>query len=817
MKPRCDECPLAAYWSERGEWSPVPSELNTTETLVVGEFPSKQDTTYQRPFSGANGVELLDALAAVGRGRKDVSWVNVCACRFPYDKPDDFLASLRKTNRTRKRKGQDLIPTPMECCRPLLQEALDQHANVITLGSLAAKAVLPGNPNLGGIRGGPTLADGRKVLPAHDPSFISYRAEWRNIFRRDIAKAFRYFDDNLNWVSPRTFMEPTPQQLQKFLRECRDNRTPVAYDVETDSIEAMTANLRCIGIGTADAVYIVPFCTIAGEFTFYPGEAYAQMREVLVWFFTDAGILKVGHNAGYYDRIVIEQHLDITPAPLLDTILLHKLARSEYPHSLGHIGSVETDVPAWKSEHTATSAQTDLELWRYCATDVAVTARIVKILMSQSRQRKQLPLYRTDQALQNMCVGMHRLGVRIDEKRREVHEKKLLIEQAEQYGILAHHLGESFNPNSHNQVRRLLFDKWTLPAHTYTSTGEPSTNAATLRWLTANPILEEHQRPIVDALRRYRKVTKLLDTYVNKLAPDAGWVDSDGFVYPDYNVHGTVSGRFSSSNPNFQNIPYSLRNIFVPAPGMVFVGADFDQLELRFASALSGATHYLDAFEQQEIDPHNLTGDMMFGPSFWDAEGAPELKMEKGKGQFKKLRDLAKTICFASLYGASPPKVHELLMQAEDKEGNLLYAHYGIREVRALHRRWLRAAPQFKVWWESQVDFWRRNGYVEEPVLKRRRYFWEEDFNAIVNFPVQAGGFSVVALGMLDLIQEIPFVPSERIGIVNQLHDAVLLQVPEHRAHDTQRIITECLTRKLDGLPVTFTAEAHIGESWDQV
>ena len=156
-------------------------------------------------------------------------------------------------------------------------------------------------------------------------------------------------------------------------------------------------------------------------------------------------------------------------------------------------------------------------------------------------------------------------------------------------------------------------------------------------------------------------------------------------------------------------------------------------------------------------------------------------------------------------------------MQAEDKEGNLLYSHYGIREVRALHRRWLRAAPQFEAWWEAQLDFWRRTGYIEEPVLKRRRYFWEEDFNAIVNFPVQAGGVSVVALGMLDLIQEIPFVPSERIGIVNQLHDAVLLQVPENRAHDTQRIITECLTRKLDGLPVTFTAEAHIGESWDQV
>lgn len=817
MKPRCDECPLAAYWSERGEWTPVPSELHKTSTLIVGEFPSKQDTTYGRPFAGNNGVELLEALAQVGRKRKDVSWTNVCACRFPDDKPDDFLASLRKTNRNRKRTGKDIIPTPMECCRPRFQHELDNHQNIITLGSLAAKAVLPGNPSLGSIRGGPTVSDTKKVLPIHDASFITYRPEWRDIFRRDIAKAFRYFEDKLNWVSPRTFMEPTPEQLLDFLEKCRKDRVPVAYDVETDSIEAMTAGLRCIGIGTPDTVYIVPFLTIGGEAQFYTGQVLAQMTSVLRWFFTDSDILKVGHNAGYYDRIVIEQHFQVTPTPLLDTILLHKLARSEYPHGLAHIGSVETDVPAWKSEHTATTAKTDTELWRYCATDVAVTARIATTLARQAKTRQQLKLYRTDASLQDMCVGMHRMGVRIDEERRQQHETTLAREQAKQLEILLTTVGENFNPNSHNQVRRLLFEKWCLPANSFTGTGEPSTDAATLRWLIANPILEDHQKPIVQALRKYRKVTKLLDTYVRKLAPDNGWVDHDGFVYPDYNVHGTVSGRFSSSNPNFQNIPFSLRNIFVPAPGMIFVGADFDQLELRFASALSDATHYLDAFEKRVIDPHNLTGDMMFGDKFWETEGAPETKIQKGSGQFKKLRDLAKTICFASLYGASAPKVHEILMQAEDKEGNLLYSHYGIREVRALHRRWLRAAPQFQAWWEQQLSFWRQHGHVQEPVLGRRRYFWDEDFNAIVNFPVQAGGFSIVALGMLDLIKEIPFDFTRRIGIVNQLHDAVLLQVPEARAHDTQRIITQCLTRKLDGLPVTFTAEAHIGDSWDQV
>lgn len=818
MEPLCEECPLCAHWMERRKWSPVPSEINPgTDIILVGEAPRMDDTTVQRPFMDAHGVEVVEALQAIGESRKSVSWANVCACRFPHDKPDNFLAALRKTNRTRVRAGKEPVPSPMDCCRPRLQAELDAHTNIITVGSLAAKAVLPGNPSLGAIRGGPTRVGTTKVLPAHAPYFIRHKPQWRSVFRGDIAKAFRYFKGKLRWENPAVFMEPSAADLRAFLEKCKASRTPVSYDVETDGIESMTCELRCIGIGTKDTVYIVPLLTIGGEPAFYLGDLREEMQEVLRWFFVDSDLIKIGHNAGYYDRIVIEQHLGVTPLPLIDTILLHKLARSEYPHGLAHIGSVETDVPAWKSEHTATTAQSDIELWRYCATDVAVTARIAPIVYEQVKQRDQLSLYSLDLKLQEMCVGMHRLGIRIDEERRKTHERTLLMDQNIQLTLIQEQVGGTFNPNSHDQVRRLLFDKWSLPAHSYTGTGEPSTNAATLRWLVANPLLDEQQRIIVNSLRKYRKVTKLLDTYVRKLSPDGGWVDSDGYVYPDYNVHGTVSGRFSSSNPNFQNIPYQLRNIFVPAPGMVYVGADFDQLELRLASALSGATHYLDAFGKREIDPHNLTGEMMFGDEFWSVDGAPDTKLGKGSGQFKSLRDLAKTICFASLYGAAPPKVHELLMQAEDKAGNLLYAHYSIREVRALHRRWLRAAPQFEAWWEQQLEYWRINGYVEEPVLRRRRYFHQEDFNAIVNFPVQAGGFSIVAQGMLDLIKEVPFIPKERRGLVNQLHDAVLLQVPEAHADTVKRIVTDCLTRRVDGLPVTFTADAHVGYSWDQV
>ena len=110
---------------------------------------------------------------------------------------------------------------------------------------------------------------------------------------------------------------------------------------------------------------------------------------------------------------------------------------------------------------------------------------------------------------------------------------------------------------------------------------------------------------------------------------------------------------------------------------------------------------------------------------------------------------------------------------------------------------------------------WRAVGCVQEVVLGRRRYFVKEDYNAILNFGVQAGGFAVVALSIIDLVENhIPFDFGQKTGLVNQLHDAVLFAVPEGDADDVKQIVTEVLTRQVDGLPVTFTAEAEIGTNW---
>lgn len=823
----CDQCPLGDYWKSRGAFNPCPSEISSTaRTIIVGPAPRKQDVAAGRAWVDHYGAEVVQSLSKLKPpvSRTDVSWANVVACRWPKDDEKSFTAILKRRNRYRKRKKKPEHPSPVKCCAARLEDDISSHQNVIPMGILATKAVLPGNPTFGAVRGGPAERAGwlpatenstlpLRILPTFHPEQVQFQPQYRPILKLDLAKAFRFFGDRLDWTDPEIIWNPDPLTLRGLIAGWKRQRQVVYYDVETIQDErlgffdALHDGLRCIGLGTEHKVVMVHFLSVDGVTRFYDEETESQIKDILSAFFTYKHITKGGQNAGYYDRIVIEQHLGVTPAPLVDTILIHHLAESEYPHGLGYIGSVHTDVPAWKAEHTAVTAQTDRELGSYCATDIVVTARVAKPLKAKMEKRQQRHLYKFSSSLQDLCVGMHRMGIRVDEGRRQVHEDKQM-EEVERWGDTIAGFAPGLNPNSHDQVRKLLFSDWALPPHQMTDGGEASTNAASLINLLSNPLVDEEQRDFISALRRYRKAQKLLSTYLLRF-PE---MTVDGYIHADWNVTGTVSGRLSASL--FQTIPWFLRDIFVPPPSCVFIEADYAAIELRMIAALSGAQFYLDAFENDLVKPHSLTAQLMFGDGIWKLEGAPKDKRLKGTGAFAKVYDAGKTLFFLSAYGGGAPMAHEKMVATEDAKGNLPYSHYNLREVRALQRRLLRNVPELKVWWEREMVHWRQHGYVEEPVLKRRRYMYEEDFNALPNFQAQAGAFAIVAKRMVKLVERIPFDFNRKVGLVNQLHDAVLFSVPEREADSMKELVKATLTTR--ALSMDFPVDIDICEHWGQ-
>lgn len=882
---RCDECPLKGLPVVPAEANLSPLErLAGKGVCIIGEAPGEQEEKIGRPFVGPSGSELDMALRMAGIKRREAHITNVMLCRPPGNKLQDFLRRISKINKERAKDDKPPIPTPMECCAPRLEEEMAGFQHFITLGKTAMTAVTGQTASIMAVRGG--MADleatertpPRKVMPTVHPAFVLRMPRWKHVFRNDIFKAGKWFRGQADWVPPNVIYHPSPAALAEFLSNPARVYT---FDIETDGIESLTANIRCIAIGDENDVMVVGLLGRDGKTRFYPPGEERKVVDVMRRFFENPAFVKAGHNAGYYDKIVLQQQWGIDPRPILDTILLHRCVESELPHGLAFVGSMYTEAPAWKTDREGNKlshdSESDAQLHEYCANDVAVTARVLRPLADQVRLRAQTEVWKMDQRIQAVCSDMHTVGMYVDQTVRLAEEKRLLARRHELLTQIRDHIGiADFNPGSVYQMREILFEKWSLTPpldeeDRFTSSGDPSTADLVLRsLLTDRSVLKDH-REFIKLVRYYRKVQKVLGTYVVKLRPwnvriedQLGWDDEDDWVdretrkryglekkgivdprtgrmHPGYNAHVAVTGRLSSSKPiNAQNFPKALRAMVVAAPGHVLVGADMDQLELRIAAARWGVQLYLRAFETGK-DPHSMTAFAVFGEAFCQAAGITADQFERpgplvgpayingkfeGSGEAKKMRDLSKAVQYASQYMAKVETVHKLICKTEipskakDGTTELPYALLPLRRVNQMRDNWLKGAPEFPAGWDAEIGDFRRQGYIREDVTGRRRDFLDGEMpNEIVNFPIQASAAGLMNRAILQLHEQIPLNKwGPGTGIINQCHDSIVVECPESEAQKVAAMLEEAMNQTHPSLPgVTFTASAAIGTTWKQV
>ena len=691
--------------------------------------PRKQDeTVYCIDVEGTHNFLTSDAV--------------VHNCRPPGNELRKLLTKISKYNKeeaakakAEKRKASPM-KTPLECCEPRLDAELGGFVNFITMGGVGTKAVTKVGGSILSLRGGLMELDrgatgvAIKVMPTVHPAFVLRQQRWAHVFRNDIAKAARWFRGMASWEPPKVTYNPGPDTLRKFLA---DPDKVYTYDIETDGIECLTAHIRCIAIGDAEEVMVIGFRRNdrprdqEGLFLDFYSEVEAfVIGAILVRFFDDEGIVKAGHNAGYYDYLVLKNQMGVECKPTIDTMLLHRNVESELPHSLAYVASLYTEAPSWKCDREgnklALGGESDEELHEYCATDVAVTARVLPPLVEQVALRDQAAVWQVDQKMQRVCADMHTVGMFVDQEKRLVEERKLLgVRHALLTDIRDRLELPSFNPGSVYQLRDVLFGQWELESHidatdlkekdTMTGGGDRSTGDLILRTLLTLRTVPRDQREVIKLIRRYRKCLKVLGTYVVKLRPSdmgahLGWDDDDDWVtqemrkkygeekrgivdprtgrmHPGYNAHVAVTGRLSSSKPiNAQNFPSAQRSIVVPQPGHVLVGADMDQVELRIAAALWQVELYLRAFAEGK-DPHSMTAFAVFGEEFCKVAGLSEQNFHRpgklvsscydARGVFLKgasqnatdMRNLSKAVQYASQYMAAVETVHQLIQKTE--------------------------------------------------------------------------------------------------------------------------------------------------------
>lgn len=721
---QCDKC----FLLNRREGAPVPPEMNEgAVAIIVAEAPGREECTYGRPLIGASGQELQRGLTSLGYRRAEFSYTNALLCRPPGNELARLLHHLDNENKDRKKKfgPNSALPSPLLCCRPRLLQELEGFSNIITLGATPLQAItLVEKRKVMAVRGGPIegwlsptefavdeLATDKtfhqiKLLPTIHPSFVLRKRKWTKTLRVDLRRAVRWFKQTLDWEDPDILYHPTLEQIHRFLFDTQPQRWGrwFTWDLETTFDGPLRAKIFCIGVAYKDHrghrhAMVVPFHSKAfgviagasGHPIFYSTGEFAQIVEWFKAWFTDRRWFKIGHNSDIFDTTVIEATFHVTPRPRHDTLVLHRSTESELPHGLGFIGTMLTDVTAWKANNTAREAKTDEELHKYNAIDTVVTDDVVEPLIEAVKLRDQVQVVKNDYKFLDACRGMHRIGMRVDPERRNFYDAYFLGEIVKWRRICREIVGvASFNPNSVAQVKSILFDRWGLPPIEISeTTGEPSTGDDTLRAYRISFNLTRQQTQFIEALRRERFAVKMRGTdivkyrrYDEKLPPDTLWKDIEeteeerdgrkgddedkvGILHDDYRVHAswnqlTTSGRGNCTQPNLQNKKRKYRDMYIPEPYCpyckephVFVAGDMDQLELRFGANRWNLTRYLEVFAEGR-DPHAETASSVFGSAaattlanakVWAA--AQEGAKAKDHPDWKRMRDFAKRFFYA--------------------------------------------------------------------------------------------------------------------------------------------------------------------------
>jgi uracil-DNA glycosylase family 4 len=904
---RCDVCPLGPEGHLRkDEWKPVGCEVHKgASILAVAESPEPEEVQHGRPLVGRSGSEWNRALAACGKRRTDIDLDHVIACRLPGQASGAMRRldkAVDKLNRKRVKEGQEAVPHPTTCCRPRLLHMADRYPSIITLGKTATHALTNVGSSIQATRGGPMRVThdwgvttepeetAHRLLPTLHPSFILRSPSWRRVLHSDLGKAFRWFTDTLQWTQPDTLWRPTPNQLEEWLKQ----KAPFwAYDVETDGIEPMECRLRTIAIATPDLdergraaegkpavnskAVGISLLSADGRTHFYLPEDEWRIKDILRAAFTD-GRVWVGHNAGSYDRMVIENHLQVNPYPLVDTLFPARFRAPDLPKGLKTIGSILTDVERWetteKGSSIATGSTDDDELLKYNIIDTVVNARITLPLIRAATNagafnginenikpaswpcEKPWNLNEVDHETQVMCVEMHKNGVWVDQKQRRDLEARFSLSVKKREKRLDE-LAPGINPGSYDQIRDLFYSKWNLgiPPQMdvkdfYTETGAPGTGDAVLRAHIASGNLSEEQEVFVRELRLYRREkNKILGTVLiplnrRDIDPKKGVVWEDGRVRPSWNAHVTSVARLSCSGPNLQNIGNRkgqgpLKTIFAAPPGYILIGADLDQAHLRIIANYWKIPLLMECFEQGK-DPHNTLAHNVFGERFEQASGWGEdgfsLYSKPAGGDAKSMRDVCKTLRYASAYAADPATVWQVLTSTETDDAKLPYVGMTLREVRVMHDTWKSSEPEWQKAWDLMKNVYDRQGYMSEPIMGRRSGpLSDGKLQEVVNFPILAAEGSTMRLAEAQVREAFPFeYAGLGTGMIHQCHDSICVQAPLPKGFDPmwtptkgeplppeiekmKRTMEEAMTIKIPGWPVAMTAEADVGRTLKDV
>ena len=762
---QCNLCPWKDYKLVPTLWPP-----NAVELAIVAEAPGAEEVVQGEPLAPRSvgrlnaGTVLKQCLEEVGLSREKCLITNVCLCRPPSGgnptpkSPEIAACSIR-------------LQAELRTAKPKL---------ILALGGVSVKALTGRKESLGSLRGDLLHTSwGLPVWATYHPAALFRDGNLRKDLMLDLKRVKSLLaGEELEPPKPnRWTLVNDLKTLKQVVRNLVDYE-PIACDLETGGtgyIPEWGGKILCINLSVEEGhSYIIPGAAIE----------HPEGLRLLNKLFEYPGVRWMFHNAKFDVRWLraagINAHADH------DTMIMsYTLDERQGVHSLKALAQRLLRVPSWegvprsylKSKADSFENIPKEVLYPYAALDVDYTRRIFWVM---------------DEEMDEQAHRLHNdLLIPASEALMRVEDRGMLVDREYLEGLKQSmgreieklHASFDFNPASPRQVAQALAREGVL-LPTKRDTGNVTTDKAVLESI-------QDQVPLAKSLLEYRKLSKLFSTYVLGLEDD---IAPDGRIHTTYLIHGTVTGRLSSSRPNMQNIPREspIKNAFVPSPGYVFLQADYDQHEFRVMCWLSGDEWLFEVLSSGR-KLHAEVATEIYGPDY-DHEGYMAAKM----------------VNFGILYQRGAASLGRQL---------------GISTTvaQAYIDDFFRRMPKVKQWVKRVQNEAVTTGQVEQVFGRRRRFglITRENLYEVlkqaVNFPCSSIASDLMLFSMIALNE---LQDTERVRIVASIHDALLFEVREDVLQEEAARITKIMELtpqyKLQ-TELPFKVELKVGPRWGEL
>ena len=629
-----------------------------------------------------------------------------------------------------------------------------------------------------------------------------------NLLDIDVKEAALGFGDD-EWDPPSSFPDLT------------------GYDRIAIDLETRDPNLMKLGPGWCrNDGYVIGYAVAAGDFVgYYPvrhEDGNLPEKLVVNWLkkqMATPKIEKVMHNAMYDLGWMRWAGIEVQ-GPIIDTMiaapLLNENRRYYNLNSLTgeYLGEYKNEKML-KAAAAMYGVDPKSDMWRlpskfvgsYAEQDAAVTLRLWDRLRVDIKQDEVTSIFQLESSLLPVLLEMKTKGVRVDTDGAEQIQIELSKREKELLKEIRSDTGVSIEPWSAASVAK-AFDALGLKYHRTENSNAPS---------FTKQFLSNHTHPIAQKIVKLREFNKANTTFVETILEHS----CNGRIHCDFNPlrsdeGGTVTGRFSSSNPNLQQIPARdpeiksmIRGLFIPEEGTKWGSFDYASQEPRwlahYCAQLNGVHRHpqidsvIDMYQEGNADFHQMVADLA------DIS-----------------RKEAKTVNLGIMYGMGRKKLAGV-MDIDEMEAKSLLEKYhervpfvkGIADLASATasksgsiRTWLGRKCRFDMW--EPKSFGYNKAMKLEDAIKEyggkgmiRRAFTYKALNKLI----QGSSADQTKKAMVDC-------HAEGLTPMLTVHDELCFSISSQEQSDR---IVEIMSTCVPNLKVPFEVDAELGDNWGEV